>query len=135
MRTSVNPATLLAALALALPLLASAANPIQDSYRAQAKQDNPAFKDFSAAAGQKLYTSKGAELSCASCHTDSPLAAGKHAKTNKDILPLAPAANPKRFSDAAQVEKWFKRNCNDVLSRACTAQEKGDFMAYVLSVK
>lgn len=135
MKTSVKPATLLAALALALPLLASAANPIQDSYRAQAKQDNPAFKDFSAAAGQKLYNSKGAELSCASCHTDSPLAAGKHAKTNKDILPLAPAANPKRFSDAAQVEKWFKRNCNDVLSRACTAQEKGDFMAYVLSVK
>lgn len=135
MKTSVKPATLLAALALALPLLASAANPIQDSYRAQARQDNPAFKDFSAAAGQKLYNSKGAELSCASCHTDSPLAAGKHAKTNKDILPLAPAANPKRFSDAAQVEKWFKRNCNDVLSRACTAQEKGDFMAYVLSVK
>lgn len=135
MKTRVTPATLLAALALALPLLASAANPIQDSYRAQAKQDNPAFKDFSAAAGQKLYNSKGAELSCASCHTDSPLAAGKHAKTNKDILPLAPAANPKRFSDAAQVEKWFKRNCNDVLSRACTAQEKGDFMAYVLSVK
>lgn len=135
MKTSINPATLLAALALALPGLASAAHPIQDSYRAQAKQDNPAFKDFSAAAGQKLYNSKGAELSCASCHTDSPLAAGKHAKTNKDILPLAPAANPKRFSDAAQVEKWFKRNCNDVLSRACTAQEKGDFMAYVLSVK
>ena len=135
MKTRVTPATLLAALALALPLLASAANPIQDSYRAQAKQDHPAFKDFSAAAGQKLYTSKGAELSCASCHNDSPLAAGKHAKTNKDILPLAPAANPKRFSDAAQVEKWFKRNCNDVLSRACTAQEKGDFMAYVLSVK
>lgn len=135
MKTRVKPATLLAALALALPLLASAANPIQDSYRAQARQDNPAFKDFSAAAGQKLYNGKGAELSCASCHTDSPLAAGKHAKTNKDILPLAPAANPKRFSDAAQVEKWFKRNCNDVLSRACTAQEKGDFMAYVLSVK
>ena len=135
MKTSINPATLLAALALALPGLASAAHPIQDSYRAQAKQDNPAFKDFSAAAGQKLYNNKGAELSCASCHTDSPLAAGKHAKTNKDILPLAPAANPKRFSDAAQVEKWFKRNCNDVLSRACTAQEKGDFMAYVLSVK
>lgn len=135
MKTSVSPASLLAVLALALPLLASAANPIQDSYRASAKQDNPAFKDFSAAAGQKLYNSKGAELSCASCHTDSPLAAGQHAKTNKEILPLAPAANPKRFSDAAQVEKWFKRNCHDVLSRACSAQEKGDFMAYVLSVK
>ena len=125
----------LAGLALALPLSAVAANPVQDSYRAAAKQDNPAFKDFSAAAGQKFYNAKGAELSCASCHTDSPMAAGKHAKTNKDILPLAPAANPKRFTDAAQVEKWFKRNCNDVLARACTAQEKGDFMAYVLSVK
>jgi hypothetical protein len=133
MKTSVTPALLLAA--LALPLTATAAHPIQDSYRAQAKQENPAFKDFSAAAGQKFYNSKGAELSCASCHTDSPLAAGKHAKTNKDILPLAPAANPKRFSEAAQVEKWFKRNCNEVLSRACSAQEKGDFMAYVLSVK
>jgi mono/diheme cytochrome c family protein len=135
MRKTTQPVTLLAALALALPLLASAANPIQDSYRAQARQENPAFKDFSAAAGQKLYNSKGAEFSCASCHTDSPLAAGKHAKTNKEILPLAPAANPKRFSEAAQVEKWFKRNCNEVLSRACSAQEKGDFMAYVLSVK
>ena len=134
MKTRVTPATLLAALALALPLLASAANPIQDSYRAQAKQDNPAFKDFSAAAGQKLYTSKGAELSCASCHTDSPLAAGKHAKTNKDILPLAPAANPKRFSDAAQVEKWFKRNCNDVLGRECTLPEKGDVLTYLLGL-
>jgi hypothetical protein len=75
------------------------------------------------------------EFSCASCHTDSPLNAGKHAKTSKDVLPLSPSANPKRFTDVAQVEKWFKRNCNDVLSRACTAQEKGDFMAYVLSAK
>jgi hypothetical protein len=60
---------------------------------------------------------------------------GKHATTGKEIQPLAPVANAKRFSDAANVEKWFKRNCNDVLKRACTAQEKGDFMAYVLSVK
>jgi hypothetical protein len=123
-----------AALALALPLCA-AANPVLEGYRAQAKTENAAFKDFSAAAGQKFYNTKGATLSCASCHTDSPLAAGKHASTSKDILPLAPAANPKRFTDAANVEKWFKRNCNDVFKRACTAQEKGDFMAYVLSVK
>jgi hypothetical protein len=133
MKKIVIPALLRAV--LALPLLASAAHPVQDSYRAQAKQDNPTFKDFSVAAGQKFYNHKGAEYSCASCHTDSPLATGKHAKTNKEILPLAPAANPKRFSDAVQVEKWFKRNCNEVLSRACSAQEKGDFMAYVLSVK
>ena len=124
----------LACVALA-PGLQAHANPIQDGYRTQAKSENPAFKDFSVAAGQKLYTTKVGELSCASCHTDSPLAAGKHAKTSKDIQPLSPSANAKRFTDSAQVEKWFKRNCNDVLSRACTTQEKGDFMAYVLSVK
>ncbi len=126
------------ALSLAVGLflsLVAQANPIQDGYRAAAKQENPAFKDFSAAAGQKLYGTKTGELSCSSCHTESPKAVGKHAKTGKEIQPLAPAANAKRFTDAANVEKWFKRNCNDVLGRACSAQEKGDFMAYVLSVQ
>ena len=117
---------------LALPLCA-AANPIQDSYRAAAKQENPAFKDFSATAGRKLYSSKVGQLMCASCHTDSPMLEGRHVRTNKVILPMAPSANPKRLTDAAKIEKWFKRNCNDVLKRACTAQEKGDFMAYLLS--
>lgn len=130
-----KPMAVVAGLALALPLCANAANPVQDAYRAPAKQENPAFKDFSADAGRTLYATKHGDLACASCHTDSPKAIGKHVKTNKEILPLAPSANPKRFSDAANVEKWFKRNCNDVLKRACTAQEKGDFMAYVLSVK
>jgi hypothetical protein len=132
MKTSLIKSSLLAC--LALPLCA-AANPILDSYRAPAQQENATFKDFSADAGKKFYNTKGGEFSCASCHTDSPLAAGKHAKTNKAILPLSPTVNPKRFTDAANVEKWFKRNCNEVLSRACTAQEKGDFIAYVLSVK
>lgn len=132
-----NKKSLLTLLAVASMGLSSlvAANPILDGYRAQAKSENAAFKDFSVAAGQKLYTTKGAEFSCSSCHTDSPMNAGKHAKTGKVVDPLAPAANPKRFTDSAQVEKWFKRNCNDVLARACTVQEKGDFMAYVLSVK
>lgn len=134
MTTKRHTPHLLACLALALPL-AAAANPILETYRAQAKQENAAFKDFTVAAGQKLYSTKGAELSCASCHTDSPKAEGKHVKTNKLIAPMAPSVNPKRFSDAANVEKWFKRNCNDVLSRTCTTQEKGDFMTYVLSVK
>jgi hypothetical protein len=123
-----------AALAFALPLVA-AANPIQDSYRAAAKQENAGFKDFSATRGQAFYSAKTGDLACASCHGDSPKAAGKHAKTGKDILPLAPSANAQRFADAAKVEKWFGRNCKDVLNRACTAQEKGDFIAYALSVK
>jgi hypothetical protein len=127
--------TSLAALAMALPLLASA-NPIQDDYKVQARAENPGFKDFSATAGQKFYNAIGPnQLACASCHTDSPRNVGKHAKTNKAIEPMAPSANAQRFTDAAKVEKWFKRNCNDALGRACSAQEKGDFMAYVLSVK
>lgn len=134
MTSKFSSAHLLACLALALPL-AVAANPILDAYSAQAKQEDAAFKGFSAAAGQKLYTTQGAELACSSCHTDSPKLEGKHAKTNKVIAPMAPSVNPKRFSDAANVEKWFKRNCNDVFKRACTTQEKGDFVTYMLSVK
>jgi mono/diheme cytochrome c family protein len=128
-------AQLLTCLAIALPVVASA-NVILDGYKTQAKQENAAFKDFTVAAGQKLYTTVGPnQLACSSCHTDSPKNEGKHAKTNKVIEPMAPSVNPKRFSDLAQVEKWFKRNCNDALGRACTTQEKGDFMTYVLSVK
>jgi len=135
MTSKLSSTHLLACLALALPL-AAAANPILDAYRAQAKQENAAFKDFSAADGRKLYTSVGPnQLSCSSCHTDSPKNMGKHAKTNKEIQPMAPSVNPKRFSDAANVEKWFKRNCHDALGRACSTQEKGDFIAYMLSVK
>jgi len=126
---------LFTSLAVALPLLANA-NPILDDYKTQAKTENPAFKDFSAAAGQKLYNTQGPnQLSCSSCHSDSPKNAGQHAKSNKTIEPMAPSVNPQRFTDAAKVEKWFKRNCNDALGRACTTQEKGDFITYVLSVK
>jgi hypothetical protein len=132
MKKTQNKAAWLMCLALAWSLYATA-NPIQDSYRAIAKQENPAFKDFSASAGRRLYTTKVGKLACASCHTDSPMVEGRHVKTNKLILPMAPSANPKRLTDAANVEKWFKRNCNDVLKRPCRAQEKGDFMAYLLS--
>jgi hypothetical protein len=125
---------LAAGLSLALPL-AALANPVQDSYRAAAKQESAAFTDFSAARGEAFYRAKAGDLSCATCHGESPKAHGKHATTGKDILPLAPVANAERFTDAAKVEKWFKRNCSDVLKRNCTANEKGDFIAYLLSVK
>lgn len=128
--------TLLAAFALAASLPAFAVDTaILESYRSAAKVENPAFKDLSGARGQAFYSAKSGELSCASCHTESPKATGKHATTGKEILPLAPTANAERFSDPAKVEKWFKRNCNEVLKRACTAQEKGDFTTYVLSIK
>lgn len=113
---------------------------IMQSYAPQARQENPQFKEFSTSRGEQFYRNKrahstGKQVSCASCHTDNPKSAGVHEKTRKEIQPLAPAANRERLTEQAKVEKWFKRNCQDVLERACTAQEKGDFMAYLLSLK
>lgn len=31
-------------------------------------------------------------------------------------------------------DKWFKRNCNDVLGRQCTPAERADVLAYLLSL-
>ena len=118
-------------------MVASAATPaeLQKSFETAARASTPGFSGFSAERGRQFFgATHGSEWSCASCHTTSPVATGKHAKTGKEIAPLAPAVNPQRFADTAKVEKWFKRNCNDVLGRVCTAQEKGDVLAYLMSV-
>lgn len=73
--------------------------------------------------------------SCTACHTANPRNPGRHAITGKAIQPLSPAANPERFSDPAKVEKWFKRNCKEVVGRACSAAEKADFIRYVVEAK
>ena len=89
-----------------------------------------------AARGQAFFTTThGREWSCASCHTPQPTQPGRHANTGKAIEPLAPAANPRRFSDEAKVEKWFRRNCNDVLGRECSADEKADVRAWLAGLK
>jgi mono/diheme cytochrome c family protein len=113
----------------------AAANPILEAYRSQARQENPAFTDFSAARGKVFYNARTGSASCANCHTESPRLPGQHAVTGKEILPMAPVANPERFTDAAKVEKWFKRNCKEVRKRVCSATEKGDFIAYLMAVK
>ena len=118
-------------------LAAVAATPaeIQRTLETEARAAAPGFGGFSAARGRQFFDSThGNEWSCASCHTARPTQPGKHAKTGKEIAPMAPAANAQRFSDAAKVEKWFKRNCNDVLGRTCSAQEKGDVLAYLMSL-
>jgi len=119
---------------LLLPALPAIANSnvsadLLASYRADSG------KDFTAARGEQLFRARHGDTSCTSCHTDNAKATGKHAQTGKLLEPLAPVANPARLTDPAKVEKWFKRNCNDVLKRTCTAQEKGDFMTYLLSIK
>lgn len=88
------------------------------------------------AQGQQFFNARhGREWSCASCHGALPTGEGKHASTGKAIGPLAPAFNPERFTDAAKSEKWFRRNCNDVLARECTAAEKADVLAWLISLK
>ena len=86
--------------------------------------------------GQQFFATRHAgEWSCSSCHGQPPLGAGKHADTGKVLEPLAPAANPKAFTLTTRVDKWFRRNCNDVLKRECSAAEKADVLAYLLSLK
>lgn len=87
-------------------------------------------------AGEKFFNARhGAEWSCSSCHGTPPTGQGKHMVTAKPIAPMAPAFNPERFTDAAKSEKWFRRNCKDVLSRECTDAEKADVLAYLMSLK
>jgi hypothetical protein len=120
--------------ALALAGSAQAAQPVEllEGYQAEARRAEAGF-GASAARGERFFNSPhGNEWSCASCHGNPPTAAGRHAKTGKSIAPLAPAANAGRFADAAKVEKWFRRNCNDVLGRACTPAEKADVIAWLL---
>lgn len=86
--------------------------------------------------GQQFFTTRhGKEWSCASCHGAVPTQAGKHASTGKSIGALAPAFNPERFTDPAKAEKWFRRNCNDVVGRECTAAEKADILSWLLTLK
>jgi Domain of unknown function (DUF1924) len=88
------------------------------------------------ARGQQLFTTKhGKDWACASCHTAVPTVEGKHASTGKAIAPMAPAFQPERFTDTAKTEKWFRRNCNDVVGRECSPAEKADVMTWLLSLK
>jgi hypothetical protein len=127
-----------AALAAFLSTGVAAGTPldIQQSLETAARQESAHFNGFSAQRGEAFFNSThGREWSCATCHTTNPLDPGRHAKTNKAIAPLAPQANPERFTRPEKVEKWFRRNCNDVLGRPCTATEKGDVLVYLMSLK
>ncbi len=90
----------------------------------------------SPARGREFFTTRhGKEWSCSSCHGSPPTQTGKHASTGKPIGALAPAYNSERFTDAAKTEKWFRRNCNDVVGRECSAGEKADVLSWLLTFK
>lgn len=102
-------------------------------YESAARREAPAFAGTSASRGEQFFNARhGTDWSCASCHGASGNVQGKHAKTGKAIAPLSPLANAERFTDAAKADKWFRRNCNDVLGRACTSAEKADVLAFLL---
>jgi mono/diheme cytochrome c family protein len=118
--------------------LAASAEPRRDEilagYLAEARAASPELGGFSAARGRALYFGPhagGKPEACADCHTANPAAPGRHYKTGRDIEPMAVSANPSRFTDPAEVEKRFARDCKNVLRRACTAQEKGDFITFL----
>jgi hypothetical protein len=73
----------------------------------------------------------GEANACAACHTPDPRCPGQHVKTGRSIKPMAVSANPARFTDPADVEKRFRRDCKNVLGRACTSAEKGDFISFL----
>lgn len=124
------------ALLLVAPAFADTPQQILDGFTAQAKTEAPDFQGFDADRGELFFkNTHGNDWSCATCHTQNPADAGKHAKTDKPIDPLAPSANAERFTDPKKVEKWFKRNCGDVLDRTCTTLEKGDVLTYLLAIK
>jgi hypothetical protein len=128
--------SLLATLLLAAAASAQMPASYLKTLEADARATETGFSGFSARRGEALFNARhGTDWSCATCHTENPLTAGRHARTGRTIAPMAPAANPERLTDVARIEKWFRRNCNDVLQRACTPGEKGDVVAYLMSLK
>jgi hypothetical protein len=135
---------------------------ILERYAEQAKAADAGFDGFSAERGRTFYLQKHAlmgigAVSCASCHRKDPreqikahrvdiLCRACHVINDEEhpepqeakvryIEPFAPHAHPQRFSDYAHVEKFFKLNCIMVLKRECTAIEKGDLIAWLLTVE
>jgi hypothetical protein len=115
---------------------ATAGSPQQmiDGYAAEAAKQSSGYQP-SARRGAEFYARRFAVSdkmpACTACHTDSPAQPGQHAVTGKAIKPLAPRAEAARFTDPAKTEKWFRRNCTEVLGRECSAAEKADFIRYL----
>jgi hypothetical protein len=86
---------------------------------------------FSAKSGELYWNKELNGRSCTTCHTHSVQAEGRHKRTGKSILPMAPSVNPKRLTNLKKIEKWFLRNCKWTYGRECSAQEKGDILQWL----
>lgn len=128
----ISKLSLVALLALPTALQAQATTPaqLQQAYEVAGGSAAQAER------GRVFFTNRhGGEWSCASCHGQRPTSAGRHAVTAKPIDPLAPAFNSQAFTDERRVEKWFRRNCKDVVQRECTPGEKADVLAWLQSLR
>ena len=109
-----------------------------NSLKQEVLKENPKFTGFDAKRGEEIFTSthigkKGKEISCVTCHTTNLNNNGENTFTGKVIEPLSPKANPKRLTDINEIEKWLKRNFNDVYNKEGTPMEKGDVITYIMS--
>lgn len=123
--------------AAALAAMSPARQAIFDEYLSAARTAEARF-EASTVRGETFFRGQhtGGKVdtpSCTSCHTSDLKKPGK-SRAGKDIEPMAASVNSKRYTDAADVAKWLKRNCSDVLGRECTAPEKADVLAYLLSL-
>lgn len=125
---------LIGVIALGLGTMAWAATPasILQSYEAEAGAKGSIER------GQTLFMSqhtggKPDTPSCTTCHTTNLKGSGE-TRVGKTIDPMAVSANPERLTDPDFTAKWFRRNCKSVLGRECTAQEKADVIAYLMSL-
>lgn len=129
--------TLLCLALLATCAQAETAQQIRTTYANEAAATQPGFTP-SATRGERFFRQSFAVTekmpACSSCHTHNPVLPGEHVVTGKRIRPLAVAGDSQRFSDPAKVEKWFGRNCREVVGRACSPAEKADFVAYLSEV-
>jgi hypothetical protein len=123
------------ALILSTSVAAGPRDALLTQYAAEARVASPAFGGFSAARGKTLHnqnfaSGKADTPTCVSCHGSDPRAAGR-TPSGKAVEAMAVSVTPTRYLDPAKVEKWFRRNCNEVLGRACSPQEKGDWLTYM----
>jgi len=118
----------------ASPVFAETPASMVSGYAAEAAKTTPGFAP-SAQRGQAFFMKEWGVSqkmpNCTVCHGKNLKADGKHVVTDKRIDPISPAANPERFTSSKKTEKWFKRNCTEVIGRECTAAEKADFIQFV----
>jgi len=112
---------------------ADSAQTLLDQYRSEGVTKFDAIKGKSRWQEQHFQKKTGKAVSCASCHTNDIRKTGEHMRTGKLIEAMATSVNPGRLQNVKKIKKWFKRNCKWTWGRECSAQEKGDFLAFFRS--